>query len=86
MELAQDLPEQLQRIRVECLGNGYELGHVDLALVAFDHSDDRMRPLEPRCELALRNLPLPSSASEHIRDCAGGGTSKGLHDTCAPIN
>jgi hypothetical protein len=51
--LAEHLAEQFGRIDTQSLGNGDELGYIDLPLIAFDHADNRMRSLETRRKLSL---------------------------------
>jgi hypothetical protein len=40
------------------LGNGDKFGHVDLSLIALDHTDDGVRLFESRRQLTLRESGL----------------------------
>ncbi len=53
--LVQHAFKEVCGIRAERLGYGDELRHVDLPLVALDHSDDGMRPPQTCGQLSLRH-------------------------------
>ena len=80
MALAQNLPEELEWVCIERLADGDELRNVDLTLMTLDHPDDRVRSLEARCELPLRDVSLLPSPGEYVGDRGSGRASKGLHD------
>jgi len=54
--LAKHLAEQFDRIDAQGLSNGDELRYIDLALIALDHANDRVRSLETRRKLPLRQF------------------------------
>jgi hypothetical protein len=79
--LAKDLTKQIDRIRIERLGNGEELRDIHLTLLTFDHADDRVRPLQAGGELALRDLLADAGAFKDGGYRFGGGAAKGFHDS-----
>jgi hypothetical protein len=64
--LAQHASEQFDGIDTHRFGNGDEFRYVHLALVALDHSDDRVRPAQQRCEVSLRKF-FPQSGAGYYR-------------------
>jgi hypothetical protein len=55
---AQHPPKGIACLRTKGLGNGDKFGHVDLSLIALDHTDDGVRPFESRRQLTLRESGL----------------------------
>src|SRR5208283_3655684 len=83
--LTQHLTKKLQRVNADRFANGNKFRHVDLSLMTFDHSDDRVRPLKLSGEFALGQVSLLACSREHVGDRPRSGASKRLHDPCAPI-
>jgi hypothetical protein len=79
--LAQDLTKQIDRIRIERLGDREELRDIHLTLLTFDHADDRVGPLQAGSERALRDLLADAGAFQDGGYRFGGRTAKGFHDS-----
>jgi len=77
-EFSHQLAKEIRRLRAKRLGDRDELGYVHLALVALDHTDDRVRALEERGEIALREATALADAGDDRGEGAGGGTSEGF--------
>ncbi len=58
LRLVPDLLQKSNRIHAHRVADGENLRYVDLALIAFDHSDDRMWPLQTCGQLTLRQTYL----------------------------
>jgi len=43
IEFAHQLAKEISRLRIQCLGDREEFRDIDLALIALDHADDRVR-------------------------------------------
>jgi hypothetical protein len=50
------LPQELDRIAIERLGNGDKFWDVDLTLIALDHSDERLGTPRPPCHTPLGEI------------------------------
>jgi hypothetical protein len=79
--LAKDLTKEIDRIRIERLGDRQELRDIHLTLLTFNHADNRVGPLQAGCELALRDLIADTGAFQDDGHRFGGGTAKGFHDS-----
>ena len=77
-ELAHQLAKKVGGLDVERPGDRDELRDVDLALIALDHADDRVRALQERGEIALGEAAALAGAGDDGGYCAGGGTSEGF--------
>ena len=85
IEFAHQLAKEISRLRIQCRGDREEFRDIDLALIALDHADDRVRALQERGEIALGEAAAFAGAGDDRGDGAGGGTSEGFQALGAPI-
>ena len=79
LEFPHQLAEEIRGINVERPGDRDELRNVDLALIALDHADDRVRALQERGEIALGESAARAGAGDDGGEGTGGGASEGFH-------
>jgi len=76
--LAQNPLEKIRRIRPQRFGDRDKLRHVDLALIALNHPNDGMRPLEPGGQITLGETGVLPCRGDHGSQGPGGWASQCL--------